>query len=67
VGTPFCVTVDVQTVGDDKSAADGKVTIRDRDAMGQVRVAMTSLPGVMEKLMAGEWAEVFREHGVSKE
>ena len=42
VGTPFCVTVDVQTVGDDKSAADEKVTIRDRDTMGQVRVAMTS-------------------------
>ena len=67
VGTPFCVTVDVQTVGDDKSAADDKVTIRDRDTMGQVRVALTSLPTVMEKLMAGQWAEVYRDHGVSKE
>ena len=66
VGTPFCVTVDVQTVGDDKSAADGKVTIRDRDAMGQVRVPMASLPAVMEKLMAGEWPEVYREHGSRK-
>ena len=56
VGTPFCVTVDVQTVGDDKSAADDKVTIRDRDTMGQVRVALTSLPTVMEKLMAA-WAD----------
>jgi glycyl-tRNA synthetase len=67
VGTPFCVTVDVQTVGDDKSAADGKVTIRDRDAMGQVRVPMAALPAVMEKLMAGEWPEVYREHGVAKD
>jgi glycyl-tRNA synthetase len=67
VGTPFCVTVDVQTVGDDKSTADGKVTIRDRDTMGQVRAAMTALPAVMESLMAGQWAEVFREHGVSRE
>ncbi len=67
VGTPFCVTVDVQTVGDDKSAADGNVTIRDRDAMGQVRVPMSSLSAVMEKLMAGEWPEVYREHGVAKD
>jgi glycyl-tRNA synthetase len=67
VGTPFCVTVDVQTVGDDKAAADGKVTIRDRDSMGQVRVDMATLPAVMEKLMAGEWAGIFSEHGVSKQ
>ena len=67
VGTPFCITVDVQTVGDDKSPADGKVTIRDRDSMGQVRVAMSSLPAVMEKLMAGEWPEVYREQGVAKD
>ena len=40
VGTPFCVTVDVQTVGDEKSAADDKVTIRDRDNMQQIRVPL---------------------------
>jgi glycyl-tRNA synthetase len=67
VGTPFCVTVDVQTVGDEKAPADEKVTIRDRDSMLQVRVAMTSLPTVMDKLMAGEWAEVYREHGVTND
>ena len=67
VGTPFCVTVDVKTVGDDKAAADEKATIRDRDTMGQVRVALTSLPTVMENLMAGQWAEVYRDHGISKE
>jgi glycyl-tRNA synthetase len=67
VGTPFCVTVDVQTVGDDKAAADEKVTIRDRDTMEQVRVSMSVLEPVMEKLMAGQWAEVAREHGIKRE
>jgi len=67
VGTPFCVTVDVQTVGDEKAGADEKVTIRDRETMGQVRVAMSELPGVMEKLMAGQWAEIHAQHGVSKD
>jgi glycyl-tRNA synthetase len=67
VGTPFCVTVDVQTVGDDKSAADEKVTIRDRNTMGQVRITMSALPSVMDKLMAGQWAEVYRDHGVAKD
>src|SRR2546427_8665171 len=67
VGTPFCVTVDVQTVGDDKSAADDKVTIRDRDSMGQVRVAMTSLPTVLGKVLTRQWAGVYREHGITRE
>jgi glycyl-tRNA synthetase len=67
VGTPFCVTVDVQTVGDDKAAADDKVTIRDRDTMQQVRVGLTALPAVMEELMAGEWAEIHRQHGVTRD
>jgi glycyl-tRNA synthetase len=64
VGTPFCVTVDVQTVGDEKAPADEKVTIRDRDTMEQVRVSMASMPAVMENLMDGRWSEVAREAGV---
>ena len=67
VGTPFCVTVDVQTVGDDKSPADDKVTVRDRDSMQQIRVAVASLPAVMDQLMAGNWTEIYREDGVTKE
>jgi len=67
VGTPFCVTVDVQTVGDDKAAADEKVTIRDRNTMEQVRVPMALLPAVMEKVMAGQWSEVARESGVKRD
>jgi glycyl-tRNA synthetase len=66
VGTPFCVTVDVQTVGDEKAPADEKVTIRDRDSMEQVRVPISALESVMEKLMAGKWAEVAQGHGIKK-
>ena len=67
VGTPFCITVDVQTVGDDKGAADNKATIRDRVTMQQVRVELDSLPTVMEKLMAGQWGEIAAAHSVKKD
>jgi glycyl-tRNA synthetase len=67
VGTPFCVTVDVQTVGDEKAAADEKVTIRDRNTMEQVRVSLSALEPAMEKLMAGKWVDVAQEHGIKKE
>ena len=64
VGTPFCVTVDVQTVGDEKSAADDRVTIRDRDSMGQIRVGTSQIVPIMEKLMAGRWDQIARECGL---
>jgi glycyl-tRNA synthetase len=67
VGTPFCVTVDVQTVGDDKAPADEKVTIRDRDTMQQIRVPMTTLSSVMERLMEGKWAELALQRGIQKD
>jgi glycyl-tRNA synthetase len=67
VGTPFCVTVDVQTVGDERAPADEKVTIRDRDTMEQVRVSISFLERVTEKLMAGRWPEVAQEHGFKRE
>ena len=38
IGTPFCVTVDFQTLEDDT------VTVRDRDTMKQERVATVELP-----------------------
>jgi len=56
VGTPFCVTVDVQTVGDEKDPADEKVTIRDRNSMEQIRIPISSLETVMTELMAGKWS-----------
>ncbi len=61
VGTPFCVTVDVQTVGDEKSPPDGKVTIRDRDSMQQIRVPISNLDGIIADLMAGNWCRVVEQ------
>jgi glycyl-tRNA synthetase len=58
IGTPFCVTVDVQTVGDANSPADEKVTIRDRDTMQQIRVPLSALENIVGDLMAGKWAEI---------
>jgi glycyl-tRNA synthetase (class II) len=55
------VTVDVQTVGDtDKGErADGKVTIRDRDSMEQIRVPVSQLMAVFGDLLGGAgWADV---------
>ena len=43
IGTPFCVTVDFDTVGDDQKPGDNCVTVRDRDTMEQVRIPLDSL------------------------
>jgi len=45
IGTPYCVTVDVE------SLTDGKVTVRERDSMEQVRVDASAIKGFFsEKL-----------------
>ena len=45
IGTPYCVTIDFDTLEDDT------VTIRDRDTMEQVRVKISDLPAlIMEKV-----------------
>jgi len=65
VGTPYCVTVDVKTVGDAEKgeAGDGKVTIRDRDSMQQIRVPLTALDSVFTRLLddGAAWAEIAAE------
>ncbi|MBI4449879.1 hypothetical protein HY634_02365, partial [Candidatus Uhrbacteria bacterium] len=38
-GTPYCVTVDFESLD------DGKVTVRDRDTMKQERIAIAELVG----------------------
>ena len=43
IGTPYCITVDFDTVGDENTPADNAVTIRDRDTMEQVRVPIDQL------------------------
>ena len=43
IGTPFCVTVDGQTL------EDGTVTVRHRDTMEQERVLIEALPSLVDE------------------
>lgn len=43
IGTPFCITIDYQTV------EDNTVTIRNRDTMEQDRVTIDSLFGILKE------------------
>ena len=52
IGTPFCVTVDFDTVGDDTKPGDGCVTVRDRDTMKQVRMPMDQLESYIRSKLA---------------
>ncbi len=56
VGTPYCVTVDYETL------EQGTVTIRDRDSMKQVKLDVQQLFGVLEELLAGD--RKFEDAGV---
>ncbi|MDO5662922.1 MAG: His/Gly/Thr/Pro-type tRNA ligase C-terminal domain-containing protein, partial [Brachybacterium sp.] len=47
IGTPFCVTVDFDT------AEDQAVTIRDRDTMGQERVALDQVRSYLAGRLVG--------------
>jgi len=44
-GTPFCVTIDFQTI------EDGTVTLRDRDTMQQERIDLTALTARLDNLL----------------
>jgi glycyl-tRNA synthetase len=48
VGTPYCITVDFQSLD------DGQVTIRERDSMNQIRVPIKSLPQIILAKLSGE-------------
>ncbi len=51
IGTPFCITVDFDTVGDGETAGDGCVTIRERDTMEQVRLPIDQVKAwLMERM-----------------
>lgn len=58
VGTPYCITVDVQTVGDEEAPPDQKVTIRERDSMHQIRVPIAEVPSIMPALLGGGWTDI---------
>ena len=47
IGTPFCVTVDFDTL------EDQAVTVRDRDTMSQERVALSQVQGYLAQRLAG--------------
>ncbi|MFC2019990.1 glycine--tRNA ligase, partial [Chloroflexota bacterium] len=48
IGTPFCVTVDFQSLEDEQ------VTIRERDSMGQIRVPISELETTLAAKLSGE-------------
>ena len=53
IGTPYCITVDFDTVGDPENgiAPDNAVTVRDRDTMQQERIPVSELKSYLaEKL-----------------
>jgi glycyl-tRNA synthetase len=52
IGTPYCVTVDFETVGDDKKPADNCVTVRERDSMAQVRIPISELKAYLTEKLA---------------
>jgi len=54
IGTPYCITVDFDTVGDEAKgiAADHCVTVRDRDTMEQVRLPISELKDYLREKMA---------------
>jgi len=48
IGTPFCVTVDFQ------SLEDNQVTIRERDTLNQIRLPIAELKKTLQAKLAGE-------------
>ena len=48
IGTPFCVTIDFQ------SLEDKQVTVRERDSMQQIRIPMAELKATLAAKLAGE-------------
>jgi len=58
LGTPFCVTIDFQ------SLEDNQATIRERDTMNQIRVHIAALRDTLQAKLAGEDLFVLPEGGV---
>ena len=52
IGTPYCITVDFATVGDETTPADHAVTVRDRDTMEQVRIPIAELKAYLAEKLA---------------
>ena len=52
IGTPYCITFDFQTVGDENTPADNCVTVRERDSMSQVRIPISEVKDYIAKHIA---------------
>jgi glycyl-tRNA synthetase len=51
IGTPFCVTVDFDTIGENGPEKKDTVTLRERDSMQQVRIPVADLKNwLLEKI-----------------
>ena len=46
-GTPFCITIDFDTIGENGPEKEGTVTLRHRDSMTQERVRIADLPALL--------------------
>ena len=57
LGTPFCVTIDFQ------SLEDNQVTIRERDTMNQIRVPISTQRDTLQAKLAGEDLFILPEGG----
>jgi glycyl-tRNA synthetase len=49
IGTPYAVTIDHQTLEDDT------VTLRERDSLEQIRLAIDALPAELDRRLNGDW------------
>ncbi|MBQ5739431.1 MAG: glycine--tRNA ligase, partial [Oscillospiraceae bacterium] len=52
IGTPYCITFDFETVGDENTPADGCVTIRERDTMEQVCIPIAEVKNFLREKIA---------------
>ena len=50
--TPFCITFDFETVGDENTPADHCVTVRERDTMQQVRMPISEVKAYLREKCA---------------
>jgi glycyl-tRNA synthetase len=52
IGTPFCVTVDFETLGEKDAALRDTVTLRERDTMKQERLKISELKDLLSARIA---------------
>ncbi len=53
IGTPYCITVDFDTLGEGEKSLKGTVTLRDRDSTKQVRVNKKEMVSIVQSLLNG--------------